>query len=126
VRIVDLARDMITLSGREPGREIAVEFIGARAGEKLHEELFGQGETVLETPHPKIRRATRPPIDAAWLEEELGELERLVDAGETLEVVAKLAAMMREPKRTRLQDEGARVAKAAGHSGESGRSHFPP
>jgi hypothetical protein len=53
---------------------------------------------VLETPHPKIRRATRPTVDAAWLEEELGELERLVDAGDTLEVVAKLAAMMREPK----------------------------
>src|SRR5207247_4746190 len=96
VRIVDLARDMITLSGREPGREVPIEFIGARAGEKLHEELFGEGETVKETPHPKIRRATRPPIDAAWLDEELGELERLVDAGETLEVVAKLAAMMRE------------------------------
>jgi FlaA1/EpsC-like NDP-sugar epimerase len=99
VRIVDLARDMITLSGREPGREIAIELIGARAGEKLHEELFGEGETVLETPHPKIRRATRPTVDAAWLEEELGELERLVEAGDTLEVVAKLAAMMREPRR---------------------------
>jgi len=99
VRIVDLARDMITLSGKEPGREVPIEFIGARAGEKLHEELFGEGETIRETPHPKIRRATRPSVDAAWLEEELGELERLVDAGETLEVVAKLAAMMREPRR---------------------------
>jgi FlaA1/EpsC-like NDP-sugar epimerase len=100
VRIVDLARDMITLSGKEPGREVQIEFIGARAGEKLHEELFGEGETVRETPHPKIRRATRPPIDAAWLDEELVELERLVDSGETLEVVAKLASMMREPQRT--------------------------
>src|SRR5256885_16789603 len=99
VRIVDVARDMIAVSGSEPGREIPIEFIGARAGEKLHEELFGEGETVLETPHPKIRRATRPAVDAAWLEEELGELERLVDAGETLEVVAKLAAVVREPRR---------------------------
>jgi FlaA1/EpsC-like NDP-sugar epimerase len=110
VRIVDLARDMITLSGREPGREIPIEFIGARAGEKLHEELFGEGETVLETPHPKIRRATRPPVDAAWLDEELGELERLVDAGETLEVVAKLAAMMREPRRVTSSVESAQPA----------------
>ena len=91
---------MITLSGREPGREVAIEFIGTRPGEKLHEDLFGEGETVKETPHPKIRRATRPPVDAAWLEEELGELERLVDSGETLEVVAKLAEMMREPQRS--------------------------
>ena len=99
VRIVDLARDMITLSGKEPAKDVAIEFIGARAGEKLHEELFGVGETVKETPHPKIRRATRPPIDAGWLDEELGELERLVEAGDTLEVVAKLASMMREPRR---------------------------
>jgi FlaA1/EpsC-like NDP-sugar epimerase len=96
VRIVDLARDMITLSGKEPGKDVAIEFIGARAGEKLHEELFGAGETVKETPHPKIRRATRPPVDAGWLEEELAELERLVEAADTLEVVAKLTAMMRE------------------------------
>ena len=60
---------------------------------------FGVGETVKETPHPKIRRATRPPIDAGWLDDELGELERLVEAGDTLEVVAKLASMMREPRR---------------------------
>jgi FlaA1/EpsC-like NDP-sugar epimerase len=99
VRILDLARDMIRLSGRESGREVAIEFIGTRPGEKLHEELFGEGETVRETPHPKIRRATRPPVDADWLEEELAELERLVDSGETLEVVAKLADMMREPRR---------------------------
>jgi FlaA1/EpsC-like NDP-sugar epimerase len=106
VRILDLARDMIRLSGRESGREVGIEFIGTRPGEKLHEELFGEGETVKETPHPKIRRATRPPVDAAWLEEELGELERLADSGETLEVVAKLAEMMREPRRS-AEESGA-------------------
>ncbi len=42
---------------------------------------------------------TRPPIDAAWLEDELGELERLVADSETLELVSKLAAMMKEPRR---------------------------
>src|SRR6185295_4917477 len=41
VKIVDLAHNMIRLAGYEPGRDIAVEFIGPRAGEKLHEELFG-------------------------------------------------------------------------------------
>ncbi|MDQ5822423.1 MAG: polysaccharide biosynthesis protein [Actinomycetota bacterium] len=100
VNIVDLARRMIELSGQEPDRDVAIEFTGIRAGEKVHEELFGPEETIAPTPHPKILRASRPPIDATWLEDELAELERLVEAGDTLEVVAKLGQITREPKRT--------------------------
>ena len=48
--------------------------------------------------HPKIRRVSGRVVDAAWLEDELGELERLVEAGETLEVVSRLAAMSRDPR----------------------------
>jgi FlaA1/EpsC-like NDP-sugar epimerase len=103
VRIVDLAADMIRLSGREPKAEIAIEFIGVRPGEKLHEELWSADETVSATEYSKILHVTRPGVDAAWLEEELAELERLVDAGETLELVAKLGAMMREPRRTGIE-----------------------
>jgi len=99
VKIVDLARRMIELSGKEPDRDIAIEFTGIRAGEKVHEELFGPEETIAATPHPKILRASRPPVDPAWLDEELAELERLVEAGDTLEVVAKLGQITREPKR---------------------------
>jgi FlaA1/EpsC-like NDP-sugar epimerase len=99
VKIVDLARNMIELSGKEPGRDIAIDFIGARPGEKLHEELWSAGETVSATGHAKIHLVTRPSIDAAWLDEELGSLERLVEEGDTLELVAKLAAMMKEPRR---------------------------
>ena len=99
VKIVDLARRMIELSGKEPDRDIAIEFTGIRAGEKVHEELFGPEETIAATPHPKILRASRPPIDPVWLDEALAELERLVEAGDTLEVVAKLGAITREPKR---------------------------
>jgi FlaA1/EpsC-like NDP-sugar epimerase len=99
VKIVDLARNMIQLSGKEPDRDIRVEFIGARPGEKLHEELWSVGETVSDTGHAKIHLVTRPSIDAEWLDEELGTLERLVDEGDTLELVAKLAGMMKEPRR---------------------------
>jgi FlaA1/EpsC-like NDP-sugar epimerase len=98
VKILDLAHNMIRLSGKEPDRDIPIEFIGARAGEKLHEELWGDGETVGPTPHPKILAVTRPPIDAAWLDDELGELERLVADSETLELVSRLAVMMKEPR----------------------------
>jgi FlaA1/EpsC-like NDP-sugar epimerase len=99
VSILELARNMIRLSGKEPERDVAIEFIGVRPGEKLHEELWGDGETVTSTPHPKILSVTRPSIDAAWLEEELGELQRLVVEGETLELVSRLGAMIKEPRR---------------------------
>jgi FlaA1/EpsC-like NDP-sugar epimerase len=99
VKIVDLARQMIQLSGRTEA-QIPISFTGKRAGEKLHEELWNEGEDVGPTKHPKIMRARRVPIDRAWLELELAELERLVSEGDTLNVVAKLGTMMREQQRT--------------------------
>ncbi len=54
VRIVDLARDMIRLSGLEVGRDVEISFVGVRPGEKLFEELFGPGENYQPTPHEKI------------------------------------------------------------------------
>jgi FlaA1/EpsC-like NDP-sugar epimerase len=99
VKILDLAHNMIRLSGKEPDRDIPIEFIGARAGEKLHEELWGDDEVVAETGHPKIHRARRAPVDGVWLEEELGALEQLVADGETLEAVSRLSTMVRSPQR---------------------------
>jgi FlaA1/EpsC-like NDP-sugar epimerase len=100
VKILDLARNMIRLSGKEPETDVAIEFVGAKPGEKLHEELWSDGETVGPTSHPKILRAARPPLDVDWLEDQLAQLQRMVERGETLDVVSKLAAMMRAPVRT--------------------------
>ena len=99
VSILELARNMIRLSGKEPESEIPIKFVGTRPGEKLHEELWGEGEAIAPTTHPKILRARRQAIDGAWLEDELADLERLVEEGETLALVARLAAMMRSPAR---------------------------
>jgi FlaA1/EpsC-like NDP-sugar epimerase len=99
VRIVDLARNMVRLSGKEPDRDVPIEFVGSRPGEKLHEDLWGEDEMVGDTEHPKIKRARRAPVDAVWLEEELGGLARLVDAGETLEAISRLSSMVRTPRR---------------------------
>jgi FlaA1/EpsC-like NDP-sugar epimerase len=99
VKIIDLARNMIRLSGKEPETEIPIAFVGVRPGEKLHEELWTEGETVGPTSHPKILRAARPPIDVEWLDEELVELERMVERGDTLDVVSRVAAMLRDPRR---------------------------
>ncbi|HEY6015297.1 MAG TPA: nucleoside-diphosphate sugar epimerase/dehydratase [Gaiellaceae bacterium] len=98
VSILELAKNMIRLSGKDES-EIEIKFIGARAGEKLHEVLWSDGEHVLPTKHPKIRRSTRDPIDTVWLEEQLSELHRLVEDGGTLDVVARLNAMIREQQR---------------------------
>jgi FlaA1/EpsC-like NDP-sugar epimerase len=107
VKIVELASNMIRLSGKEPRlpgdallgpSDVSIKYVGSRPGEKLHEELWGDNEAVGETTHPKIMRLSRPPIDPVWLAQQLAELERLADEGDTLEVVAKLGSIVREPK----------------------------
>jgi len=111
VKIVDLACNMIRLSGKEPRlpndpeigpRDIPLRFVGSRPGEKLHEVLWDANESVGDTVHPKIMRLSRPPIDEAWLHDQLQQLARLADEGDTLEVVAKLGSIVREPKRETL------------------------
>ncbi len=94
VRIVDLAETMITLSGLEPGRDIAIEIVGARPGEKFHEDLFNPYERMQPTPAQKILRADHDPLDPAWVEETFEKINLLVlegDAAVLAEHVAKLA-----------------------------------
>jgi FlaA1/EpsC-like NDP-sugar epimerase len=75
VKIADLARDMIRLSGFSDD-DIRVEFTGLRPGEKLFEELLADGEATVPTPHPKLRIA-RPSstLDQAWLADLLAWLD---------------------------------------------------
>lgn len=54
IKIIDMARDLIRLSGKEPDKDIEISFTGLRPGEKLYEELMTQGEDVVETTHNKI------------------------------------------------------------------------
>jgi FlaA1/EpsC-like NDP-sugar epimerase len=82
VSIMELARHMIRLAGREPDVDIKITVIGARAGEKIHEVLFEDGELVALTRHEKLRVARRPRIDASWLTERLAAIEELALAGE--------------------------------------------
>ncbi len=66
VKIVDLARNMIRLSGYRED-EIRIEFSGLRPGEKLYEELLADSETTRETPHPKLRIARSRKVAADFL-----------------------------------------------------------
>ena len=57
VKVLDLATDLIRLSGLEVGTDIEIRFTGARPGEKLYEELFFDSESAMPTRHPKVLRA---------------------------------------------------------------------
>ena len=96
VSIIALARQMIELSGLEPDRDIAIEIIGARPGEKLHEDLFNPFERRQLTPVEKIWIAERDPLDSERVESIFEEISLLVlegDAAGVAEKVSQLTSM---------------------------------
>ena len=68
VKIVDLAKDLIRLSGLKE-EEIRIDYSGLRPGEKLYEELLADNEHTLLTPHPKLRIAKARNVDSVWVSE---------------------------------------------------------
>lgn len=78
VRILDLAKELIRLSGLEPGRDIEIQFVGLRPGEKLFEELLTAEEASIKTTHEKIFVALLHSVNPILLETKLKELERIV------------------------------------------------
>ncbi|HEX8743808.1 MAG TPA: nucleoside-diphosphate sugar epimerase/dehydratase [Thermoleophilaceae bacterium] len=82
VRIIDLARNMIRLSGREPDTEIAIDIVGRRPGEKIHEELFNPDERPRPTRAEKIVCAESPTVEPDWVEAAFARVEELVYSGD--------------------------------------------
>jgi FlaA1/EpsC-like NDP-sugar epimerase len=80
VRIADLARNLIRLSGLEPDQDIPIIYTGLRPGEKLFEELMLDGEGVKPTSHPKIRVLDGGPVSFEQVRLWLDELSALVEA----------------------------------------------
>lgn len=91
VRIIDLARSVIRLSGLEPDQDIPIKFIGLRPGEKLYEELFSEEEFVKNTNHPQIFEVSNS-LDEAKLTGLLDDLEKAAIKGD----VERLTDVLRQ------------------------------
>jgi FlaA1/EpsC-like NDP-sugar epimerase len=91
VKIIDLARNMITLAGLEPDVDIPIVVTAPSQGEKLHEDLFNPDERPQSTPAEKIVRAERENMDPERVEEIFDEVERLITNGNP-QSLAKLVA----------------------------------
>jgi FlaA1/EpsC-like NDP-sugar epimerase len=92
IKIVDLARTMIILSGLSPDQDIPIEFVGLRPGEKLTEELFEKCEEVIQTRHEKINLAQNGKIDRDMLSyiEKFSAMDSQTDAGQIKQILKEL------------------------------------
>ena len=86
IKIVDLATQMIELSGYRAGEDIEIQFSGLRPGEKLFEELSHQKELLTETGHPKIFRFVCHPPDLLQVEAFLSRLQLQLNNAEPSEI----------------------------------------
>jgi FlaA1/EpsC-like NDP-sugar epimerase len=106
VRIVDLARDLIHLSGLTPDEDIAIRFTGMRPGEKLFEELTLDEEKADKTLHPKILVGHVPAHDAESVMAKLTEMRAIVERNEpTAAIRQKLAECVPEYRHERRPPE---------------------
>jgi FlaA1/EpsC-like NDP-sugar epimerase len=110
VKIVDLAQQMIRLAGLRPGRDVGIEFIGLRPGEKLHEELFHPAEPLIPTGNPAIRLAAPRTADYAMLARAIDELEENARARREERLLQLLARLVPEYRRSTSGPSAAAVS----------------
>jgi FlaA1/EpsC-like NDP-sugar epimerase len=91
VRIVDLARQMIELSGFKPDDDIKIEFSGVRPGEKLFEEITHKGENFAPTAHPKIFRFISRPLEFDAMRKFLDDLVPRLRQSEAADIKLRLS-----------------------------------
>jgi FlaA1/EpsC-like NDP-sugar epimerase len=99
VKIMELAVNMIKFSGHEPEKDIKIDIVGPRPGEKLREELFNEGERPVPTGAERILKAERPPLDPDWVESMLERVERLVAEGDEAFLAERITELMKQPGR---------------------------
>jgi FlaA1/EpsC-like NDP-sugar epimerase len=94
VKIVDLAKDLIALSGLEPGKDIQIVFTGLRPGEKLYEELITAEEGITVSKHKKIFVAKPDIVDMETLTRNIALLEELAENGDEGAIIRKFKEMV--------------------------------
>jgi FlaA1/EpsC-like NDP-sugar epimerase len=95
IRIVDLAEDLIRLSGLEPGKDIEIVYTGIRPGEKLSEALWDEGADYQPTEHPDVLRLSEDDLpDSQVLQQAIDHLAQLANQGNTTEIVQALGELI--------------------------------
>ena len=122
VRIIDLARNMIRLSGHEPDDDIAIEFIGPRSGERLHEELFNEDETQLATGVEKILRTKSKRLDPHWVYQSLLQIEQLVLEADEDALAVRMIDLAKEKQS--LGSDGAHILAGQKSNDQKRRPSF--
>jgi len=106
VRILDLAQRLIRLSGRIPGRDVPIQIIGARQGEKMAEDIVGPDEEPVHSSHPSIV-VSRPPVpDRALVHRALAQLEQLVLEASPADLANRMKAMAASSSRAAVTTSG--------------------
>jgi len=100
IKINDMARDLIRLSGFEPDVDIAIEYIGLRPGEKLFEELITEGEGVVPTSHEKIMVLKGIECNLELLNGKIDELAKMAEDQDVEKIKAKLQEILPEYRPT--------------------------
>ena len=95
IKVVDIAKNLIALSGLVLGKDIKIELIGMRPGEKLSEELLLDKEKDKASKHEKIFTSQPQELDRALLGKRLKELKHLADMMDSAEVVKKMKEIIK-------------------------------
>ncbi len=128
IKIVDLASDMIRLSGFVPDRDIKISFTGPRPGEKLFEELSHTAESLEPTHHPRIFTGRLKPCDWETINSHIEELTELARCGAAPPLLAKIKEVVPEydgarPSEAPRADSGHRLNLP--HGGRRKRLRIP-
>ena len=126
VKIVDLANNMIRLSGLEPGKDIKIEFTGLRPGEKLYEELLLDKEVILPTHHQKIKIAKIEKVDFTFIMPKINSILKQLYTFPEKEIVEFFEEVVPEYKSSKASSNGQIIKNKSLVDAKPGATHLHP